>query len=135
MSGVNKVIIIGNLGKDPEVRNLEGGAKVATFSVATSESWKDNEGNKKEATEWHNVVVWNKLAEVAEKYLQKGAKIYVEGKLKTRNWEKDGVTRYTTEIICQNMTMLGAPPVATPGASSAAPGGGDPGPEVDDLPF
>ena len=108
MSGVNKVIIVGRLGKDPEVRHLENGASVANFPVATSEVYKDrNTGERKEQTEWHNVVLWRGLADVAEKYLKKGDMVYVEGKLRTRSWEKDGITRYTTEIVGDNMTMLG----------------------------
>ncbi len=107
MAGVNKVILIGNLGKDPEVRHLENGTPVTSFSIATSESYKDkNSGEKVEKTEWHNVVLWRGLAEVAEKYLHKGDKVYIEGKLQTRSWEKDGVTRYTTEIVGREMTML-----------------------------
>jgi single-strand DNA-binding protein len=109
MSGVNKVIIVGNLGKDPEVRHLESGVAVANFPVATSETYRDrNSGEKREQTEWHNVVLWRGLAEVAEKYLHKGDMVYIEGKLRTRSWEKDGVTRYTTEIVGDNMTMLGS---------------------------
>ncbi|MEQ9402266.1 MAG: single-stranded DNA-binding protein [Cyclobacteriaceae bacterium] len=108
MSGVNKVILVGRLGKDPEVRHLENGATVANFSMATSETYKDRTtGERREQTEWHNVVLWRGLAEVAEKYVKKGDMIYVEGKLKTRSWEKDGVTRYTTEVVGDNMTMLG----------------------------
>lgn len=108
MSGVNKVILVGRLGKDPEVRHLENGATVANFSMATSETYKDrNTGERREQTEWHNVVLWRGLAEVAEKYVKKGDMIYVEGKLRTRSWEKDGITRYTTEIVGDNMTMLG----------------------------
>ncbi|MEQ8878017.1 MAG: single-stranded DNA-binding protein [Cyclobacteriaceae bacterium] len=108
MSGVNKVIIVGRLGKEPEVRHLENGASVANFPVATSEVYKDrNTGERKEQTEWHNVVLWRGLADVAEKYLKKGDMVYVEGKLRTRSWEKDGITRYTTEIVGDNMTMLG----------------------------
>ncbi len=107
MSGVNKVIIVGRLGKDPEVRHLESGASVANFSVATSETYKDrNTGEKREQTEWHNVVLWRGLADIAEKYLHKGDMVYIEGKLRTRSWEKDGVTRYTTEIVGDNMNML-----------------------------
>jgi single-strand DNA-binding protein len=108
MSGVNKVILVGNLGKDPEVRYLEGGTAVAKFSLATSESYKNKEGQKVEQTEWHNVVLWRGLAEIAEKYLRKGSTVYVEGKLRTRSWEdKEGNRRYTTEIIGDNMTMIG----------------------------
>lgn len=107
MSGVNKVILIGRLGKDPEVRNLDNGAVVANFSIATSESYKDRTtGEKKEITEWHNIVLWRGLAEIAQKYLRKGDMVYIEGKLRTRSWEKEGVTRYTTEIVADNMNML-----------------------------
>lgn len=108
MSGVNKVILIGNLGKDPEVKYLENNVAVAKFPLATSETWKDRTtGEKKEHTEWHNIVLWRGLAEVVEKYLKKGQKVYIEGKLKTRSWEdKDGNKRYTTEIVADNMTML-----------------------------
>ncbi|MFZ6012936.1 MAG: single-stranded DNA-binding protein [Bacteroidota bacterium] len=109
MSGVNKVILVGRLGKDPEVRNLDNGATVANFTVATSESYKDRTtGEKKEITEWHNIVLWRGLAEIAQKYLHKGDLVYIEGKLRTRSWEKDGVTRYTTEVVADNMTMLGS---------------------------
>lgn len=109
MSGVNKVILVGRLGKDPETRHLESGVAVTNFSVATSENYKDrNTGERKEVTEWHNVVLWRGLAEVAEKYLHKGDMVYVEGKLRTRSWEKDGITRYTTEVVGDNMTMLGS---------------------------
>lgn len=107
MAGVNKVILVGRLGKDPEVRNLENGATVANFSVATSETYKDKTtGDKKEITEWHNIVLWRSLAEIAAKYLHKGDMVYIEGKLRTRSWEKDNVTRYTTEVVGDNMTML-----------------------------
>lgn len=109
MSGVNKVILIGRLGKDPEVRNLENGVSVANFTMATSESYKDRTtGEKKEVTEWHNIVLWRALAEISQKYLHKGDLVYIEGKLRTRSWEKDGVTRYTTEVVADNMTMLGS---------------------------
>jgi single-strand DNA-binding protein len=107
MSGVNKVILVGRLGKDPEVRNLENGATVANFTLATSESYKDRTtGEKKEVTEWHNIVLWRSLAEISQKYLHKGDMVYIEGKLRTRSWEKEGVTRYTTEVVADNMTML-----------------------------
>jgi len=109
MSGVNKVILIGRLGKDPEVRNLENGVSVANFTMATSESYKDRTtGEKKEVTEWHNIVLWRALAEISQKYLHKGDLVYIEGKLRTRSWEKEGVTRYTTEVVADNMTMLGS---------------------------
>lgn len=109
MAGINKVILVGNLGKDPEVRYLEGGTAVANFSVATSETFKDkNSGERKTITEWHNVVLWRGLAEIAEKYLKKGSQVFIEGKLKTRQWQdKDGHNRYTTEIVGDNLQMLG----------------------------
>lgn len=107
MAGVNKVILIGNLGKDPEVRHLEGGAAVANFPLATTETFKDKNGNRQEQTEWHNIVVWRGLAEVAEKYLKKGMTIYIEGKLRTRSWDdKEGNKRYTTEVVGESFTML-----------------------------
>lgn len=107
MSSVNKVILIGNLGKDPEVKYLEGGIANAKFPLATGETWKDRTtGEKKERTEWHNIVLWRGLAEVAEKYLKKGDKVFIEGKIQTRSYEKDGIKRYFTEIIGENMTML-----------------------------
>ena len=109
MSGsVNKVILIGNLGKDPEIRRLENGVVLANFSIATSESFTDKQtGEKKEITDWHDIVLWRGLAEVAEKYLRKGTKIYVEGKLKKRSWQdKEGNTRYNTEVVGEEMTIL-----------------------------
>jgi len=155
MAGVNKAILIGRLGKDPEVRHLEGGAAVANFPIATSEVYRDRVTNeKKEQTEWHNIVLWRGLAEIAEKYLKKGDMVYVEGKLRTRSWERDGVTRYTTEIVGDNLTML-TPRGGNEGFSSPAPSsqsgesqmpsnptvttqvnsGNIPGGEDDDLPF
>jgi single-strand DNA-binding protein len=108
MAGVNKCILIGNLGKDPESKNLESGNTVTTFSLATSESYKDKQGNKVDQTEWHNIVLWGKLAEIASKYLKKGSSIYLEGKIRTRSWDdKDGNKKYTTEIIGESFTMLG----------------------------
>lgn len=105
---VNKVIIVGNLGKDPEVRHFEGGSSVAQFSVATSETYTDKNGERQKQTEWHNVVLWGGLAGVAEKYLKKGNMVYVEGKLTTRKWQdKDGNDRYTTEVVGRTMKMLG----------------------------
>jgi single-strand DNA-binding protein len=107
MAGINKVILIGNLGKDPEIRHLEGGASVANFSIATTEAHKDKNGNRVEHTEWHNIAVWRGLADIAEKYLKKGMTIYLEGKLRTRSWDdKDGNKRYTTEIIGDTFTIL-----------------------------
>lgn len=107
MAGINKVILVGNLGKDPEVRYLDGGIAVAKFPLATSETIKDKNGNKIDQTEWHNVVLWRGLAEVAEKFLKKGATVYIEGKIKSRSWEdKEGNKRYITEVIGDNLTML-----------------------------
>ena len=107
MSGVNKVILIGNLGKDPEVRYLDSGIAVANLSIATTETYKNKEGNKVSQTEWHDVVLWRGLAEVAEKYLNKGASVYIEGKIRTSKWvDKDENTRYKTEIMADKMTML-----------------------------
>lgn len=109
MSGVNKVILLGRLGKDPEVRTLENGAVVANFTMATSEVYKDkNTGERKENTEWHNVVLWRNAAEIASKYLKKGDQCYIEGKLRTRSWVKEGVTRYTTEVVGETITLLGS---------------------------
>lgn len=111
MAGVNKVILIGNLGSDPEVRTIESGAKVANFSIATTERYKDKNGNPVDKTEWHNIVMWRGLAEIAEKWLKKGSQIYVEGKLRTRSWDdQNGNKRYTTEIMADSMTMLGGAP-------------------------
>ncbi len=108
MAGVNKVILIGNLGKDPEVRYLDSGVAVANFSLATTENYKNKEGERISQTEWHNIVLWRGLAEVAEKWLKKGSSVYIEGKIRHRKWEdKEGNTRYTTEILGDNMIMLG----------------------------
>ncbi len=107
MAGINKVILIGNLGRDPEVMTFDNGVKKASFSMATTESYKNRDGNRVDQTEWHNIVLWRGLAEVAEKYLKKGNMIYLEGKIKTRSYEQDGVKKYVTEIFGDNMTMLG----------------------------
>ncbi|MBN3036498.1 MAG: single-stranded DNA-binding protein [Bacteroidales bacterium] len=108
MAGVNRVILIGNLGKDPEVRTIENGVKVAKFPLATTEVYRDRSGNKNDQTEWHNIVMWRGLADIAEKFLSKGKQVYIEGRIKTRSWEdKDGNKRYITEIVADNMTMLG----------------------------
>lgn len=110
MQGLNKVTLIGNLGKDPEVQTLEGGITLVKVSLATSESYKDSEGVKQTQTEWHNIIVWRSLAEIAGKYLKKGSSIYLEGKIKTRSYEdKDGNKKYVTEIIADNFIMLGKP--------------------------
>ena len=144
---VNKVILVGHLGKDPEVRYLEGGTALANFSIATSETFKDRTtGERKTNTEWHNVVVWRALAEIAEKYLKKGSQIYLEGKLRTRQWQdKDGNNRYTTEVVADNIQMLGKkednpanaksstpPPASNVKENTATPPSKN---EVDDLPF
>ena len=107
MSGVNKVILIGRLGKDPEVRAFENNVKKAAFPLATSENRKDKEGNRIESTEWHNIVCWRNLAEIAEQFLAKGKLIYLEGKIRTRSWEDNGVKKYITEIEASTFTMLG----------------------------
>ena len=108
MSGVNKVIILGNLGQDPETKHLPSGSAVTNISVATSETWKDKDsGEKKEKTEWHRIVAFNRLAEIIGQYLKKGSKVYIEGKLQTRKWQdKDGNDRYSTEIVASEMQML-----------------------------
>lgn len=107
MSGINKVILVGHLGKDPEIRQLDGGVSVASFPLATSETF-NKDGKKVEQTEWHNIVLWRSLADVAGKFLQKGKLVYIEGKLRTRSFEdKEGIKKYTTEIVAENFTMLG----------------------------
>lgn len=141
MAGVNKVILVGNIGKDPEVRYLDGGVAVANFPLATSESYKDKSGNRVEQTEWHNVVLWRGLAEVTEKYLKKGGQVYIEGKIRTRSWDdKDGIKRYTTEIVADNMTMLGgrkegAAPLAQTPSQIKQSNSSSSSQETDDLPF
>ncbi|HEY5673956.1 MAG TPA: single-stranded DNA-binding protein [Malonomonas sp.] len=105
---VNKVILVGNLGKDPELRYTPSGAAVATFSLATSERYKDKDGNRQEKTEWHNIVVWRQLAEICGKYLHKGKQVYIEGKIQTRSYDdRDGNKKYITEIVADQMHMLG----------------------------
>lgn len=111
MAGVNKVILLGNLGKDPEVRVFEGGRKLVSFPLATKEVYKDKEGNKVENTEWHNVQFWGPASDVIEKYVKKGNQLYVEGKLRTRSYDdKDGLKKYITEIIGDNFTLIGSKP-------------------------
>ena len=134
MAGVNKVILVGNLGKDPEVKYLDSGVAVANFSLATTESYKNKDGERVNQTEWHNIVLWRGLAEVAEKWLKKGSSVYIEGKIKTRKWEvKEGSTRYNTEILADNMTMLGGKkdsqktPINPPQETASD--------KADDLPF
>jgi single-strand DNA-binding protein len=127
MASVNKVILVGNLGKDPETRYMPNGDQVTNVTIATSESWKDkNSGEQKEATEWHRVVFFRRLAEIAGQYLKKGSQVYVEGSLKTRKWQnKEGLDQYTTEIVADEMKMLGkregmgdAPPRESSGGSN-----------------
>ena len=130
---VNKAILVGRLGQDPEVKYTAGGDAVVTFSLATDESYKDRDNNKVEQTEWHRVVAWRKLAEICGQYLTKGSLVYIEGKLKTRSWEQDGVKRYTTEIIVDKMQMLGGGNRQEGNGGGA--GGGRPPIDEDDIPF
>lgn len=138
MAGVNKVILLGNLGKDPEVRTLGDGVKVANFPMATSETYKDKTGQRVEQTEWHNIVLWRSLAEVAEKYLRKGTQIYIEGRLRTRSWGEEGNKKYITEIVGENFTILSrkkddesAPRTENTGSTNTS----TPSSGSDDLPF
>lgn len=145
--GVNKVILVGNLGQDPDVRYMPNGNAVANVSLATSDSWKDkNTGEQQERTEWHRVVFFNRLAEIVEQYVKKGSKLYVEGRLQTRSWEQDGVKRYTTEIVASEMQMLDSRGGGSSGSDSSAPVGSSSNPQRpapqqnfdnfdDDIPF
>jgi len=143
MAGINKVILVGRLGNDPEVRYTQDGSAVASFSIATSDEWKDKEtGDKKERTEWHRIVAWRKLGEICGEYLSKGRQVYVEGKLQTRSWEKDGVTRYTTEIVASDVQFLGgresgntSPQSQYGSKETDASGPSGSGPQDDDIPF
>lgn len=159
MAGVNKAILVGNLGRDPELRHTPNGQAVVNFTLATSESWTDKSGERQERTEWHRIVVWGKLAELCNQYLSKGRTVYVEGRIQTREWEdKDGNKRYTTEINASTVNFIGSRQGGgdsdgsyggggnggnSGGRSSGggAPGGGfssgspDPGPPDDDIPF
>ena len=143
MAGINKAILIGRLGADPEVRYTPSGVAVANFNIATSEEWKDKDtGEKKERTEWHRIVVWSKLGELCGEYLSKGRQVYVEGRIQTRSWDdRDGNKRYTTEIIATDVQFLGG---RDAGAESKAAGGAAASdlasspiqaPEDDDIPF
>jgi single-strand DNA-binding protein len=139
-AGVNKVILVGNLGKDPEVRHLESGVSVANFTLATNDYYKDKTGARIERTEWHNIAAWRGLAEVAEKYLRKGHQVYIEGRIRTRQYQdKDNQTRYITEIVADEMTMLGGKPQGEGAAAQAAPVPEAQTfrqePELDQLPF
>ena len=148
MAGINKVILVGNLGKDPEVRHLEGGAIVANFTLATSENYTDKNGQRVTQTEWHNVVLWRRQAEIAEKYLTKGRQVYIEGKLRSRSWtDREGNTRYTTEVVGDTLQLLGPRPdegdaqQSSSSSSSAQSSSSSEEPELepqtpdDDLPF
>lgn len=122
MSGINKAIIVGNLGQDPELKYLPNGDAVCNFTVATSESWKDRDGNQQERTEWHRIVAFRRLAEICGEYLKKGKQVYIEGRIQTRSWEdKDGVKRYTTEIVANQMQMLGRRDEETGGEVTSPP--------------
>jgi single-strand DNA-binding protein len=132
MASVNKVILVGHIGKDPETRFMASGDAVCNFSVATTESWKGKDGAKQEKTEWHKIVIYKKLAEIAGEYLKKGSQVYLEGRLETREWlDKDGVKKYSTEVIVSEMKMLGGKGESSEKpkreSASAAPD--------DDLPF
>ncbi len=140
MAGINKAILIGRLGSDPEVRYTPSGAAVANFSIATSEEWKDKDtGEKKERTEWHRIVAWRRLGELCGEYLSKGRQVYIEGRIQTRSWEdRDGNKRYTTEIIASDVQFLDGRSDSGSGRA-AGPAGADLGgalaPEDDDIPF
>lgn len=144
---VNKVILLGRLGKDPDLKYTPSGAAVATMSVATNLVWKDQEGNQKEQTDWHRVVAWRKTAETASNYLKKGSPVYIEGRLQTRSWnDKNNVTRYTTEIVAENLVLIGSKADRVEGAYEVPPPADEfmptgpeseaaPAPSEDDLPF
>ncbi len=160
MAGINKVILVGRLGQNPEVRYTPDGSAVANFSVATSEQWNDKAtGEKKERTEWHRIVAWRRLGEICGEYLSKGSQVYVEGRIQTRSWEKDGITRYTTEIVASTVQFLGGRDSggqhensmqnrdeqqagssdmnspSSPNVASNTPGPPAPEAQVDDIPF
>lgn len=140
MAGVNKIILLGNLGKDPEIRRLENGRSVATFSLATSESYKNKTGEKVTNTEWHNIVLWTPLAEIAERFLHKGNQVFIEGRITYRTYDdKEGNKRYITEVVGREMTLVGGrqtegdyPPPPPIEDEKLTPNGGE---ETDDLPF
>ncbi len=142
MASVNKVILIGNLGRDPEVRYTQNGTAVANFTMATSDRWTDQSGERRERTEWHRIVVWGKQAEIAGEYLRKGRQVYVEGSLQTREWtDREGNKRYTTEVNAQRFQMLGRPderaatsPAADQPSHAVSDSGGQ-GYDEDDIPF
>jgi single-strand DNA-binding protein len=127
--GVNKVILVGNLGRDPEIRYTQDGQAVVNFTLATSMEWRDKAtGEKRDKTEWHRIVAFRKLAEICGEYLSKGKQVYIEGRLQTRSWEQDGVTKYTTEVVASDMQMLGSK------SDSGGGGGYNSGPAYDDQP-
>ena len=133
---INKVILLGNVGADPEVRALDGGKKVARIRVATTERYTDQQGNKQEHTEWHSVTLWGGLADVVDKYVHKGSQVYIEGKIRTREYEAKGEKRYATEIIANDMKLLGRPKDANEAPQAAAPAPQAPvPPDSDNLPF
>jgi single-strand DNA-binding protein len=146
MSSLNKILLIGNLGKDPEVRYTPDGSPVATFSLATSDSWTDKSGSKQEHTEWHTIVAWNRLADLSKRFLSKGRQVYIEGRIRSREWtDRDGNKRRTTEVIATQMVLLGSRPqgaeagMAPMDTASRAPAEpdqfGDPGITDSDIPF
>ena len=137
MSGVNKAILLGNLGKDPEIRRLDDGRAVANFSIATSESYKNNAGEKVTNTEWHNIVLWSPLAEIAENYLKKGSQVYIEGKISNRSYEdKEGVKKYISEVVGRDITLLGRAPESQQQNDSSSTENDNPeAVQEDDLPF
>jgi len=152
-SMVNKVILVGNLGRDPELRSTPSGQQVASFSLATNRKWKDRDGNRQEQTEWHNIVCWGRQAEIAGQYLTKGRQIFVEGRIQTQSWEdrQSGEKKYRTEIVCENFQMLGQrgdqpesggyrpeeqsspPPPSDSGGTAPSDSGSTP--DDDDIPF
>lgn len=133
--GLNKVMLIGRLGKDPELKYTEKGTAYCNFSIATDESYKDENGNKVERTEWHNIIAWRKLAEICQQYLKKGSKIFCEGKLQTDSYEKDGIKRYSTKIVMTDMTMLDSKGSADKVSDDAGKVVDSASGEEDDLPF
>jgi single-strand DNA-binding protein len=139
MAGINKVILVGNLGRDPEVRYTPSGTAVANFTLATTETWTDRDGERQSHTEWHRIVAWRRLGEICGEYLSKGKQVYIEGRIRTREWEdQEGNKRKTTEIEAQTMQMLGSrgqgEPVSDVGSGAAAERGPS-GPTEDDIPF
>lgn len=133
--GVNKVILVGNLGADPELKYTASGTPVCKFRMATSEAFKDRDGNQQERTEWHRVTAWGKLAEICGQYLSKGRQVYVEGSLRTSSWEQDGQTRYMTEVNARDVQFLGGSPGGGGGGGDYGDSPGGPPSSDDDIPF